>query len=56
MIKSITLKFDVEVPDETSDHEIESWVLFEIGAKCDLRASPVSSYDLLPIGARVELD
>lgn len=42
-----TVRFDVEVPDDVSDDDIEAWVSFELHALGSLSASnPMAHTDL----------
>jgi hypothetical protein len=46
-MKRVTVQFDVEVPDDATDVEIEEWVSFEIGATCTLSGeNSLSDQDL----------
>ena len=47
-MKTITVQFDVEVPDEATDADIEAWVSFEVGARCQFNGAgnPLAHTDL----------
>lgn len=46
-MKKVTVQFDVEVPDEATDREIEAWVSFCVGATAQLNGgNPMGDRDL----------
>lgn len=36
MPKTVTVQFDVDVPDDAADHEVKDWVSFCVGATAQL--------------------
>ena len=47
-MKTVTVQFDVDVPDEATDADIAAWVEFEIGACCQFNGAgnPLAHTDL----------
>lgn len=47
-VKTVTVQFDVDVPDDATDMQIEEWVAFEVGARCQFNGAgnPLAHTDL----------
>lgn len=56
-MKSVSVHFNVLVPDDVSESEITEWVEFEVGATCSLKGTnPLSDKDLEAVRNSVWVD
>lgn len=47
-MKTVTVQFEVDVPDNATDSDVEAWVAFEVGASCQFNGAgnPLDCTDL----------
>lgn len=56
-MRTVTVQFDVKVPNEATDEEIHAWVSFNVGATARLLAdNPMADSDLDAIYGSVRVD